>query len=166
MENVQIPMGMRNFSGQEGTFNAAGERNFCVFVNPELAEVLEQDGWNVKWLKPKNEDEERKPFLQVKVKYGQFPPKIILISRKGKTLLDEVSLNILDFADIEKADITIRPYTWNVRGQSGVKAYLKSLYIKIAQDDLDLKYETLPDSAVDHIGGCGNCEVCDGSCHD
>lgn len=165
MENVEIPMKMRNFSGQEGAFNPAGRRNFCVFLDAEIASILEKDGWNVKWLQPKNEGEERKPFLQVTIRYGKMPPKIVLVSKRGKTLLDEASLSILDFAEIDKADILIRPYNWEVRGETGVKAYLKSLYVTIPEDDLDSKYYDLPDSAVDNIGGCGNCEVCDGSCH-
>jgi len=165
--NATLPMKMRNFSGQEGDYNAAGERNFCVLIEPEQAEFLKQDGWNVKWLKPREEGEERQAYLPVKVKYGKYPPTIVLVSNRGKSRIDEEDLKMLDFADINVADVTINPSRWTVRGETGIKAYLKKLFVTLTEDDLDLKYANLPDSAVNNIGGCGNCEVCDGGCqHD
>jgi len=38
------------------------KRNFCVFLDQELGRVLEKDGWNVRWLRPKDEAEEPKPY--------------------------------------------------------------------------------------------------------
>lgn len=157
----------RNFSGKEGQYNPAGRRNFCVFVDYEQALIMEDEGWNVRWLKPKDEDDERQAFVQVSVSFDNIPPKVLLISSRGKTLLDRESVDILDYAEIKSIDLVVRPYNWNVGGNSGVKAYLKSLYVTIVEDELDYKYLNVPDSAADSIGGCGRCDVCDGGCdHD
>jgi hypothetical protein len=48
-------IGFRNFSGKEGQYNPPGRRNFCVFLDDDLAKTLEEDGWNVRWLQPKED---------------------------------------------------------------------------------------------------------------
>lgn len=162
IENGRI--GFRNFSGKEGRFNPAGRRNFCAFLDSDLARILEGDGWNVRWLEPRDPQEDKQAYLQVAVSYDNIPPKIVLVTSHGKTILDETSVNVLDWAEIKEVDLIIRPYNWDVNGKSGVKAYIKSMYVTIAEDEFEKKYRELPDSAVDTIGGCGNCEECDGSC--
>ncbi len=52
-------------------------------------------------------------------------------------------LEVLDWVDIAKVDLTIRPYHWGFGGKSGIKAYLQTLYITIHEDPLDQKYEHL-----------------------
>ena len=146
IENARI--GFRNFSGKEGKFNPAGRRNFCVFLESDLARTLEGDGWNVRWLQPRDEEEEDQAYLQVAVSYDNIPPKIILVSSKGKNQLDEESVNILDWAEIENVDIIIRPYNWDVNGKSGVKAYVKSMYVTLVEDEFEAKYMDVPDSAA------------------
>lgn len=167
IENARI--GFRNFSGKEGKFNPAGRRNFCVFIDTDLAMRLEEDGWNIRWLEPKDDHEARQAYLQVAVSYDNIPPKILLISSKGKTVLDEASVNILDWAEVREVDLIIRPYNWSMHAgtkneKSGVKAYIKSMYVTIEEDEFERKYNDAPDSASDSIGGCGHCDACDGSC--
>ena len=63
-DNINISdarIGFRNFSGKEGQYNPAGNRNFIVFLeNIDDAKNLEAEGWNVRWLKPRDrEDEEQ-----------------------------------------------------------------------------------------------------------
>lgn len=157
-------IGFRNFSGKEGKYNPAGRRNFCVFLENDLAHRLEEDGWNVRWLDPKEEGDEPQGYLQVAVSYDNIPPQIVLVSSRGKTLLDVDSVNILDWAEIKNVDLILRPYNWAVNGKTGVKAYIKSMYVTIAEDDLASKYYDVPDSAADTVGGCGRCETCDGHC--
>jgi hypothetical protein len=167
IEDARI--GFRNFSGKEGQYNPAGRRNFCVFIEKELGETLESDGWNVRWLEPKDEHEDKQAYLQVAVSYDNIPPKIVLVTHKGKTILDEASINILDWAEIECVDLIIRPYNWTTNAgtknaKTGVKAYIKSMYVTIAEDEFESKYYDVPDSAAESVGGCGHCEECDGSC--
>lgn len=138
----------RNFTGSEGRFNAEGKRNFNVLLEDEEAAALEADGWNVKYLQPREEGDKPQPRLEVSVHFGRNPPRIILITSRGKTALDESMVSLLDWADIETVDMIVRPYSWDVNGKTGVKAYLKSIYVTIHEDELELKYVDVPDSAA------------------
>lgn len=141
IENARI--GFRNFSGEEGRFNPKGRRNFCVFLDPELGETLQDDGWNIKWLEPREEGDEKQAFLQVAVSYKNIPPKIVQITSRGQTFLDEDMVSVLDWAEIENVDIIIRPYNWEVNGKKGVKAYVKSMYVTIFEDEFAHKYNDI-----------------------
>lgn len=142
-------IGFRNFSGKEGQFNPAGKRNFCVFFEEDLAHKLEEDGWNVRWLRPRDEQENEQGYLQVAVSFDNIPPKIIMITSGGKTILDEDSVSLLDWAEISEIDLIIRPYNWILHEgtkneKSGVKAYVKSMYVKIVEDEFEKKWENAP----------------------
>lgn len=147
IENARI--GFRNFSGKEGKFNPVGRRNFCVFLESDIASTLHNDGWNVKWLEPRNEEDDLQPYLQVAVSYENIPPKILMISAHGKTILDADSVGVLDWAEIIEVDLIIRPYNWEVNGKIGVKAYVKSMYVTIAEDEFEAKYYDAPNAPVE-----------------
>lgn len=162
IENARICF--RNFSGKAGVYNSEGQRNFCVVLDDTIAEQLQKDGWNVKYLKPREEGDAPEPYIQVKVRYDNIPPKVALVSSKGISILDESSVGMLDFADLSTVDLIISPYTWDVNGRVGTSAYLKTMYATIVEDEFESKYYHTPDSAQDSIGGCGRCEECDGHC--
>lgn len=151
IENAKIRF--RNFSGKEGRFNPAGRRNFCVFLDDDTANDLKDEGWNIKWLNPRTEDDEPQAYIQVAVSYANVPPKVWLVNSKQKTLLDEETISTLDWAELEEVDLVIRPYNYDVNGKSGVKAYLKTMYAKIVEDEFADKYEDVPDSAMSAIMG-------------
>lgn len=138
----------RNFSGVAGKFNPPGRKNFCVLLDSELAETLVRDGWNVRFLKPRDEYDEPQAYLSVMVSFDNIPPNVTLVTRKNKQRLDAESVNILDFAEIANVDLTIRPYNWEVSGKTGVKAYLKTMYVTLVEDEFADKYEDTPDCAL------------------
>lgn len=138
LEDVRIAF--RNFAGKESKYNAKGRRNFVVFLDPDLAEKLYDDGWNIKTLKPRDDEEEPQAYMQVAVNYEHIPPRIVLISNGQQTILDEESIDILDWAEIDTIDLIIRPYEWDVNGKTGVKAYVKTMYVTLEDDPLSAKY--------------------------
>lgn len=137
----------RNFEGKEGMYNAEGDRFFHVALDEELGAELEAEGWNVKWLNNR-EDEPPLGHMKVKVNYSEDtrPPKIVLITSKGKRQLVEDTAMLADMVDIEKADVLIGAYHWESKhiGKGwGITAYANEVFITVRESELDLKYADL-----------------------
>jgi hypothetical protein len=143
MEGVRIIF--RNFAGKEGQYNREGDRNFAVLLDDKTAAVMAEDGWNVKWLKPRDDDEDPTPqaYLPVSVNFRGRPPRIVQITSRNRTNIDESQVEMLDWVDILNVDLIVRPYEWTVNGKSGIKAYLQSMYITIQEDPLEAKYSAM-----------------------
>lgn len=150
MENARLIF--RNFEGREEKYNRKGDRNFGLIIeDPEVAQQLAEDGWNIKELTPKNNDDyddtpEVIYWLPVTVRFDNVPPKVMLVTRRKKTRLNEDNINAIDYANIAKVDLTVTPYDWEVNGKSGTKAYLQTMYVTINEDEFADKYADLEEA--------------------
>lgn len=146
-----------NFSGKEiPPYNPEGRRNFCVFIDDiKVAKDMEADGWNIRWLQPRNEGDEERAFLSVAVSFTNRPPKILLMTSRGETRLTEETVGMLDWAEKTRIDLTINPRYWDDGGRQRIKAYLRTLKVEIYEDDLekeiDERYSNAPASAMDAV---------------
>lgn len=134
-----------NFAGRPTDFNpAGGKRTFNIVLSREIADTLKADGWNVRTIQPKNEDDEPFYVTEVTVKFGQFPPKVYLVDGVSNRMhpLDEETIGQLDNIDIANVDVMIRPYNHGVSNSRGttVKGYVKSLYVTMDNSDFNGKY--------------------------
>lgn len=147
-----------NFAGKIRDFNPNGERNFCLFVDEQLANQLKRDDFNVKLTKPRKDAsrEEIESFvpeyyLEVKVGYKMHPPRITMRGETtGKrTELTEDTVDILDEVDIASVDVIVRAREYDINGKTGIKAYLKRGVFNIEEDFLDMKYADMDDRMSD-----------------
>lgn len=135
----------KNFEGHATDFNREGNRTFSVAVNAEEVDALTQAGWRIRCLPPREGVEGSEPlyFIDVRVNYdSKRPPQIYLVTSKNTVLLDEKTVGTIDHADIKNVDLMLHPSFWEAAGKSGVKAYLKSMYVTIVDDVLAEKYGT------------------------
>ena len=134
----------KNFEGRGDKFNREGDRNFSLLIqDPETAEALREEGWNVKI---KDTGDEDGPFMRlpVKVKFSDYGPRVYLKSSKPEPIeLDEESIGMLDQIDIESVDMDIRPFDWEVNGRTGRTAYLQSMHVTQRIDRFAARYATL-----------------------
>ena len=120
-----------NFAGSPTRYNSeGGKREFSVALPLNLVEDLERDGWNVKYRKNADgEFDSERPYLGVKVSYKFRAPAIWLVTNGRKQLLNEDTVGTLDNITIKTADVVIHPSVYDVRGQQGISAYVKELYV-------------------------------------
>lgn len=144
IENAELIF--KNFKGKEvPPYNPEGCRNFCVILDESIAAQLAEDGWNVKRLKPDEDEEVGRPYLQVTVNFNNYPPEIIAVTSAGQRYITEETVATLDSIDMESVDVSIRPRNWELpSGMHGVKAYLKTMYIVVAENPFAKKYAHIP----------------------
>lgn len=137
IEDAQIIL--RNFAGKPTQYNAAGNRNFGVILTDDVAEAMRRDGWNVKLLTAKEEGDSDRPWLKVSVGY-KFPPRIICLTEKARTMITEDTVETMDWVNIKTVDLTIVGAPWEVNDATGIKAWLKTMYLTVDEEYLDKKY--------------------------
>ena len=118
----------RNFTGQPGPYNEEGVRSFSVMLDEELAKELMAQGLN-------------------RIR----PPRIYMVTGDGqrmplrKTLMPEDSLEMMDNLEFSAVHLVVAISNYTVRGSSGKKAYLQSLFGHVAMDPLEEEYATVED---------------------
>ena len=134
----------RNFTGREERFNPAGRRNFCLCLDEELAKQMKLDGWNVRFPESNEDGDVSEPYVGINVNFdGRIPPRIFLVTKRNKTLLDEGTVGQLDYAEIANVDIIVRPYHWGDSVKGGIKGYVKTMYVTVVEDEFAEKYSDL-----------------------
>ena len=138
----------RNFEGAAGKFNNAGDRNFCLIIDEELAGELQSKGFSIKHTKARD-DYDSVPYIKIKVGFtlkdgtdNPYPPKIYKIDSTGMKQLDKTNVKFLDGARITKADLIFSGYQYEDRetGEIRYSAYLRNLYAEIEENDLEREY--------------------------
>lgn len=131
----------KNFEGRGDKFNREGDRNFSLLIeDPDTADALVKEGWNVKIKPSRDEDEEPFMRLPVKIKFTDYGPNVYLRTGDRVNKLDEESIGCLDNIDIDSVDMDIRPYDWEVNGRTGRTAYLQSMEVVQRIDRFAARY--------------------------
>lgn len=135
----------KNFAGEAKKFNAEGVRNFSIMLGEADALEMEKQGWNVKPLKRREEDDQQLYHLKVAVNFANRPPRCWLISSGGRTMIGEGLIGMFDQLEFTRIDLVISAYDWQLdTGASGRKAYLQSMFATMYEDELEKEYADIP----------------------
>lgn len=125
--------------------NEPPKPNISVLLDPDLADQMARDGWNIKYTREREDSPEGwepEPHIKVLIRWTIRPPKIIQIgSRSGRKIqLTEDTIDGLDWAVLQNVDLSFRAYNYDRAGNRGVTAYLDELYVTIEESVLAEKY--------------------------
>ena len=138
----------RNFAGNVSQYNSTGAKKFNLVLNEDIALDLLKRGFNVHSKELDSGDVMYS--LDVFINYGNYSPNIYAIAGDTKKLLDDTTIKALQGADIIKVDLCIRPYHWKAAGnKSGIKAYVKYMYVTIEVDPFADAYAHLDHNELD-----------------
>lgn len=148
IENARVIY--KNFSGAKNDFNRNGTRTVDIVIeDPEVAQMLADDGWNVKQTRVREEGDEPQFYINAVINfnppYGE-PPKITMrmVDKNGKlvsrTNLTENTVSALDKLKILDIDVRLNPHEWEMNGRSGIKGYVEVLVANVLQDPFLSKY--------------------------
>ena len=142
LENVQILW--PNFSGVKTDYTPAGTRQFNCQLTEDQKKLLLDRGYNVKEHIPTNPEYDTIYTLRIgfgwNSDYPQFDPKIVMVENKRTIPLTKENVGVLDGADIQYADLEIRPYHWTVNKNSGVAAKLATGYFYTQANRVEERY--------------------------
>jgi hypothetical protein len=135
----------KNFAGREAQYNEEGDRNFCLEIPGDMEVDLRADGWPLKTRLSQDPEEPPLVYLPVKVSYKNIPPNVVMVTSTRKQQMTEENVGLLDGADIIRVDLEVTPYNWSYRDRSGIKAYLKEMFVTIAESRFADRYRDIPD---------------------
>jgi hypothetical protein len=142
----------QNFAGiARPPYDEAGDHYFNVKVDPNIAEALKNDGWNIAYTKPGKDAPPEvvnefipEPFLKVAIGFKFRPPTVILIRNGNPTLITEKTIGALDSTEFTKVDCVIRARRHEMQG-GGYKAWLAEFYGHVNMSEIGAKYAYLLD---------------------
>lgn len=137
---ISMPMSYRNFTGKPDKFHPNGTMgNFWIFLTESKAKELEMRGFNVRWRE--NRDGKNEARLQIFVRFEHVPPQIYTVTTgAAPVMIGEDDIEEMDTNEFTNVDLIINPYSYEVNGRTGVKAYLKKGYFKLMDDPYLAKY--------------------------
>lgn len=141
----------RNFAGAEGRYNQKGRRNFCLQLDDESSKLLEDDGFNVKVLEPRDEDGTPIHYIKVNVNMDSVRPPIIQYKNNhGIMDLDENTIIKLDDASFRELHIEFNAYrrTDEATRITTTTAYVSKILAVIEEDEFESRFYDTPDSAA------------------
>lgn len=142
----------RNFEGRPSEINpAGGDRSFGVVIDdPELAQQMAADNWNVKTITNRDgrdymfgvqSNGEDLHWIPVKVKYVKrdgtpsIPPKITIKTKNNEVYYEEPNVKELDSSELTDINLLINASRKTVNGKEYTTAYLKSMVATMIDDD-------------------------------
>lgn len=141
-ENAQIKWNWSNFDGNDN-LAGPGNYNFTITLTPEEARILSDQGWTVKENAPREEGDDPEFTFKIKASWDFKAPAIFFIKNGRKFRVNKPE----DLADIrrdtcEKLDVICTPSRWkNARGETGVSAYVKEMYVLIKEHRFAEQYK-------------------------
>lgn len=129
MEVDNAKIRFKNFEGRGSKFNHEGDRNFVwIIEDQELADMVAAEGYSVR--QKETLDGDLYWQLKVAVKFNQFGPDIWIENHRGQRVkMEPATVKELDDIYFGRFDMDIRPYDWEVQGDKGRSAYLKSCLV-------------------------------------
>lgn len=120
------------WAGTVNEWNKEGKKSVSVYIPDDLLEPMIRDGWHINY----TDEEVPRAFINCKINFGQFPPRIIMVTSERMIPLNDKTVGILDDADIANLDISLVGNPW----ERGISCYVTKAYVTINEDELDKKY--------------------------
>lgn len=144
-DNVDFEVLFCNLEGRKERYNNDGDRTFRVkFFDPEFAQQLADDGWNIRIYTPKNEEYDPYYYLTVKTKFRidsekvRQDPEIHLVNSKNDIICGPQNMADVDMAfrnhKVTRVDLSVAPRYWTNEGignGEGITAYIRELWVEI-----------------------------------
>lgn len=130
----------KNFEGRENKFGSR-KKTFNLVLNQEMADRLQEDGWNIKYREGREEGDDPLYYTEIVVNMEhddeRYNPEIKLYSsfggRRSCRNLTNETVRDLDQLELERVDLEIHPYEHG-RGGYKIKGYLNKLNAVQAED--------------------------------
>ena len=153
IENTR-PIWTTNFSGDPARdrFGSTARKVSIIIPSADQARDMIDEGFNVKMTKPREDaDSDFAPeyYISVNINYdSNWPPKIYLVSGDAEpVLLDEDSVNGLDYCRIKNINAVLNPY-------NNPNTHRNSLYVQTMYVEQDV--ESDPFASRYRKGGSSN----------